>query len=178
MRKAIMFGALLGSLLLSAVAPAQERRPGFRHRPGFGRPYYPYYPYGYPYRSGFGFGLGFGFSRPAPRPTVYRNAFTADVGYTEQAMNAFRAAYEKRKGDPLGIKKEIQRLDEDLERMRRDAETYGSATIRGTDLLRDALANAERVDDRFRTADEQAERWNQVRDLLERLRETYGLKPR
>lgn len=173
-----MYGALLAGVLLSATASAQERRPGFRHRPGFGRPYHPY-GYGFGFGPRFGFGLGLGSSRPAPRPTVYRNAFTGDVGYAEQAMNGFRAAYEKRSGDPLGLKKDIQSLDESLERMRREAETYGAATLRGTDLLRDALTRAEVIDARFRSGqDEQSERWNQVRDLLDHLRETYGLRDR
>ena len=171
MRKSIVWGALLGGLLLSASAPAQERRPGFRHRPGFGRPHYnPYYPYG----PRLGFGLGFGFRRPAPRPTIYRNAFTADVEYAEQTVNGFRAAYEKRKGDPLGVKREIQNLDEDLERMRGEAEKFGAVTLRGTELLRSALRHADAVEDQFRSApDEQAEQWNKVRSLLQHLSETY-----
>jgi phosphoglycolate phosphatase-like HAD superfamily hydrolase len=122
-------------------------------------------------------GLGFGFSRPASRPTVYRNAFTGDVEYVEQAVNGFRAAYEKRKGDPLGVKRAIQGLDEDLERMRGEAEKFGAVTLRGSELLRSALRHADAVQSRFESApDEQGEQWNKVRSLLQHLSEIYRPK--
>lgn len=164
--------ALVAGMLLTASATAQFRRPGFRPRPYFGRPYY--YP-GYLYGPGFGFGLGFG--APIQRTTPkYRNAFTGDVGYAENATNTFRAQYERRKGDPLGIKSDVQRLDETLEKMQSEAESFGSITIRGTNLYREAMTYAEAIDARVRAAsDESAERWAPVMTVLRDLAKTYRI---
>jgi hypothetical protein len=95
MHRAKIAVALAAGLLLTAAAPAQLRRPGLRHRPGFARPYY-YNPNGFYYGPRFGFGLGLGFGSTTRR-TTYRNAFTGDVAYAEQASNDFRAVYERRK---------------------------------------------------------------------------------
>lgn len=163
--------AIVAGLLVAATATAQSRRPGFRPRGYYGRPYF--YPgYFYP-RSGFGFGLGFG--APIQRTTPkYRNAFTGDVDYAERTVNDFRAAYERRKDDPLGIKSEVQRLDEELEKMKREAETFGGITIRGTDLYRSATSRAEVLNGRLQTADDDLQsRWRQVLSVLKSLAQTY-----
>jgi hypothetical protein len=176
MNKSIIAVAVAAGLLLTASAPAQDLRHGRRPRTWIGYPYSAY-PFGYGFGRGYGFGLGFPYRPVTPLRTVYRNAFTADVGYAEQVSNEFRAAYEKRKGDPLGLKADVQRLDQNLERMRREAESFGNVTIRGTELLRDTLNQASVIETRLGTGDaELAERWSRVRLVLDSLTRTYRVK--
>lgn len=158
MSRTNFFVALAVGVSLAAGASASAQ--GFRH----------YHRYGYGPRFGFGVGLTF----VEPRPHVYRNPFTADVSYAERTSNDFRAAYEHRGGDPFGVKGDVQRLDEDMERLRAEAEYAGGVTIRGTELLRDALDRADRIDRAFRREDDQlASRWDRFRRLLDDLARTY-----
>lgn len=155
--------ALATGVFLSVAASAPAQRFGFGYsRGGFRHRTY----------SGFGFGLGVGgYARPS---VSYRNAFTGDVAYAERAVNDFRREYERRKGDPLAIKAEVQRLDETMERLRREAERYGGATDRGSDLVRDALDAEDRIDRRFRRADDPLDRrWDEVRRIVDRLSRSY-----
>ncbi|MGV3614218.1 MAG: hypothetical protein ACO1SV_02680 [Fimbriimonas sp.] len=176
MNRSIIAVAVAAGLLLTASAPAQDLRHGRRPRSWVGYPYSAY-PFGYGFGRGYGFGLGFAYRPVTPLRTVYRNAFTADVAYAEEASNDFRAAYEKRKGDPLALKADVQRLDQNLERMRREAESYGNVTIRGTELFRDALSQASVIESRLDTGDaELSARWNRVRSVLENLTRTYRVK--
>lgn len=168
--KGFYLAAAAGILLVAAeMAPAQSVRFGARYGRGFGHRHYRRH-----FHPGFGFGLGF-YSRPVARP-VYRNAFTADVTYAERLANDFRAAYERR-GDSLGIKRDVQRMDEALERMRGEAEAYGDVTFRGSELLRDALDHAETIDRRLGSSEgELGERWHDVRRVLDRLAQTYRVR--
>jgi hypothetical protein len=71
---------------------------------------------------------------------------------------------------------EVQRLDQTLEQMRREAETYGGVTIRGSELLRDALARVEAIDARLRSEpNELGDRWTRARSLIQSLTKTYRL---
>ncbi len=166
MKKTGLLVALATGVFLSAAASAPAQRFGLGYGGGrFGRRAY----------SGFGFGLGFG-GFGYPRTTVrYQNAFTGDVAYAERAVNDFRASYERRKGDPLGIKSRVQRLDETMERLRREAERYGGPTDRGSDLVREALDLEDRIDRRLRDErdDPSLRDWDDVRRILDRLAGAY-----
>ena len=156
-----LLAALVTGILLSVATSAPAQRYGFGL--GYGRGYR---------RSGVGLGLGFG---GYPRTSVtYRNAFTGDVEYAERATNDFRGDYERRRRDPLGIKADVQRLDETLEAIRHEAARYGDVTDRGADLMRDALDAEDRIDRRFRESnDEMRQRWNGVRRMVDRLAREY-----
>lgn len=156
---ALAIAALVG---LSAIAPAQFRGRGHgHHHQRWGR-------------TGFGFGFGFVNRSYAPRTPVYRNAFTSDVAYAERAMNEFRAVYEQRSNDRFGVKADVQRLDQTLEQLRRQAEAYGSANIRSADLLREALADVEVIDRGVRSADNALRnRWDATKRIVERLERSY-----
>ncbi|RYG39439.1 hypothetical protein EON81_00960 [bacterium] len=194
MRRTNAFAALAAGILVfaAASAPAQGFRLGFGHDRGLGRPhrpvqrpinrpvyrpvYRPFYPGYSRFGSGFGFGFGFGnsYRTRSVGSTTYRNAFTGDVTYAERAVNDFRSAYEKQRGDRLGVKADVQRLDETLERMRREAETYGAVTFRGSDLAQTALSQSDRINRRFRDEDNDlADHWKEVRRIVERLARTY-----
>ena len=147
-------------VLLSATANAPAQVFGF----GYGRGYR---------RSYTGFGLGYG-GYGVGRPVVtYRNAFTGDVEYAERATNDFRHDYEKRRHDPLGIKAEIQRLDETMEKVRQEANRFGGVTDRGADLMRDALDAEDRIDRRIRRADDMGHQWQSLRRMVDRLAREY-----
>ena len=164
MKRSGLLVALATGVVLSAAAIAPAQRYGFGYGHGW---------YGHRHSySSFGFGLGFpAYSRPT---VVYQNAFTGDVTYAERTVNDFRADYEKRKGDPLDIKRDVQRLDETMERLRSEAEHFGGVTLRGSDLMRDALRYEDHIDRRFRDGDDgMARDWNDVRRLLDRLARTY-----
>ena len=166
MRKGIFLAALATGALLGAAAVAPAQRFGFGYRHGYGgwrRPY-----------SGYGFGLGFGGYGYAPPAVTYRNAFTGDVAYVERAVNDFRHDYERRKGDPLGIKADVQRMDESMEKVRREAEAYGAVTDRGADLVRDARDAEDRIDRRLRRSNDPMERrWNDLARRFDRLARDY-----
>jgi|GEM_PF-2907174 len=176
--------AVAAGILLSASAEAQTRRGGISQRPGIGRSHFNgfYGPFGQRFGgwfgrpwfgSGFGFGVGLGASRRNP---IYRNAFTGDVAYAEQSSNEFRAALERRRDAPRGLKTEVQRLDETLERLRREAEAFGGVTIRGTELLRDALSRADGIDREFRGEDDLSQRWSRLQSVLDSLARTYRVE--
>ena len=153
---ALAMGALFG---VAASAPAQFV--GF----GYGRGYHRSYS-----SLGFGYG-GRGYARPT---VVYRNPFTGDVDYAERASNDFRHDYEKRRHDPLGIKADVQRMDETLEKVRKEAEAYGGATDRGADLMREALDAEDRIDRRFRDSrDPMRRQWDDTRRTIDRLGHEY-----
>ena len=163
MKNGFLAALATGVLLVTAtLAPAQRYGFGYRRGYGWHRPY-----------SSFGFGLGYG--GYAPRRVVYQNAFTGDVTYAERTVNDFRHDYERRKGDPLAIKADVQRLDETMERLRREAEGYGAPTDRGADLARDAQDAEDRIDRRFRDQrdDPMGRRWDEVARILDRLARTY-----
>lgn len=155
---ALATGVLLGS---ATSAPAQVF--GFGYGRGYG------YRHGY---SGFGFAYrDYGYARPY---ATYRNPFVGDVAYAERASNDFRHEYEKRKGDPLGIKADVKELDETLESLRKEAESFGGVTDRGRDLMRGALDAEDRIDRRFRRADDrQARQWSDLRREIDRLARAY-----
>ena len=156
-----LLAALATGILLSVATSAPAQRYGFGL--GYGRGYR---------RSGFGLGLGFG---GYPRTSAaYQNAFTGDVEYAERATNDFRADYEKRRRDPLGIKADVQRLDRTMEAIRQEARRYGAVTDRGADLMRDALDAEDRIDRRFRDSnDEMRRQWDGVRRMVDRLAREY-----
>ena len=163
-RTGFLVALAAGALLAATNASAQTF--GFGYGRGhFGR------------RSYSGFGLGVG-GWGARRPVVkVQNAFTGDVAYAERTVNDFRADYEKRRNDPLGIKADVQRLDEAMERVRREAENYGDVTDRGADLLRTALDAEDRIDRRFRDAnDPMNRRWDDIRRKIDRLARVYRVE--
>lgn len=160
-----LLGALVAGSILIASASAQAPR-GWSHatRGGFGRYFYPYG----------GFGWGFGVGSGGYRTPVYRNAFTGDVTYAERASNDFRAAYERRPG---ARKAEVQRLDQDLEQLRGEALKYGDVTVRGGDLLRDALAQARAIEAEIGGRDDDlGRRWRNVQRLLANLSRTFRVE--
>lgn len=158
----IAAGILVGA---AALAPAQ--RGGFGYGRGWGRGY------GGP-RHYSSFGLGFG--GYAPARVEYHNPFTGDVEYAERTSNEFRHDYERRKGDPLRIKDEVQRLDKTLEKLRGEAIDYGSVTDRGRDLMRDVLEAEDRIDRRFRGSDDPMRgQWTDLRREIDRLANAYHL---
>lgn len=151
-------------IALSALAPAQIRGHGFGHH------------HHWRGSSGFGLGLGFGNRSYAPRTPAYRNAFTSDVTYAERAMNDFRASYEQRGKDVFGVKIDVQQLDQTLERLRKEAEAFGSATNRGTDLMRDALIDVDAISHGLSSTDDSLKgRWENTKRLIERLAQSYRI---
>ncbi len=165
MRRLNLFAALATGVLFAAAASAPAQFHGGGHFGGHG------FRRGH---SGFGLGLGFGSRGFAPRRTTYQNAFTGDVAYAERAVNEFRAVYEKRGGDRLGIKADVQRLDQTMERLRREAEAFGAPTNRGEDLMRGVQSDADAIDRRFRDSDDSLRgRWDDALRLVDRLARSY-----
>lgn len=161
MRHTGFLAALATGVLFGAAASAPAQFFGF----GYGRGYHRSY-------TSLGIGIGgYGYARPY---VTYRNPFVGDVDYAERESNNFRHDYEERRHDPLGIKADVQRMDESLEKVRREAENFGGVTGRGADLMRDALDAEDRIDRRFRnTNDPQRRQWDDLRRLVDRLAREY-----
>ncbi len=157
-RTGFLVALAMGTFLTTAAtAPAQFI--GF----GVGRGYRHSY-------SSLGFGYG-GYARPT---VTYRNAFTGDVEYAQRASKDFRHDYERRRHDPLAIKADVQRMDETLEKVRREADRYGAVTDLGSDLMRDVLDAEDRIDRRFRGKDDEMRReWDDTRRMIDRLAREY-----